>query len=182
MYQKRQGGATRRTPVCYLNPIAPQQGGPDPASAPEVTPDGVIHMLAGLIVRPPRLHRLAHFGKWRHALVTKLATRLASCMQGPLASRDDQTTRFSGLSMPTLQTWGTEDPLRATVGEVVAIRIADSTLHTSDACGHLSTLEEPEQTAVLMSGPVERIRAVSTSASSCSRSAGVFKKSVRVSS
>lgn len=135
------------------DPGAPQQGGPDLAAALEATPDGVIDMLAGLVVRPVDT---ASAGVFRQ-MAARVGNAAGAAQARALASRNDRTARLGELGMPTLLTWGAEDPLvQATVGEAMAKRIPGAAFHVIDACGHLPTLEQPGQSAALLSGLIAR--------------------------
>lgn len=142
------------------DPGAPQQGGPDLAGALEATPDGVIDMLAGLVVRPVDVASASVFKQ----MAARVGSEAGAAQARALASRNDRTGRLGELSMPTLLTWGAEDPLVApSVGEAMAKRVPDATFHVIDTCGHLPTLEQPSQSAELLFGLIERVRADSPS-------------------
>ena len=138
------------------DPGAQQQGGPDLASALEVMPEGVIDMLAGLVVRPVDTASVSAFRQ----MAARVGDVAGAAQARALASRDDRAARLCELSMPTLLTWGAEDPLVSpTVGEAMAKRIPNAVSYVLDACGHLPTLEKPEQAAALLSGLIKRVRA-----------------------
>ncbi len=138
------------------DPGAPQQGGPDLAGGLEATPDGVIDMLAGLVVRPVDTASAAVFKQMAH----RIGGAAGAAQARALGARSDRTGRLGTLKMPTLLTWGAEDPLVSpTIGEAMSTRIANVSWQVLPACGHLPTLEQPRQTAALFAALVERVRA-----------------------
>ena len=137
------------------DPGAPQQGGPDLPGGLEATPDAVIDMLAGLVVRPVDTAAAAVFKQMAH----RIGGAAGAAQARALGSRSDRTDRLSELKMPTLVTWGAEDPLVSpSVGEAMSARISDVSWQIVPACGHLPTLEQPNQSATLFSGLVERVK------------------------
>lgn len=138
------------------DPGAPQQGGPDLASALEVMPKGVIDMLAGLVVCQSDTASVTAFRQ----MAARVGYVAGAAQARAMASRDNRAARLGELSMPTLLTWGAEDPLvPLTVGEAMERRVPNAVLHVLNACGHLPTLEKPDQTAALFSGLVGQVRA-----------------------
>lgn len=141
------------------DPGAPQQGGPDLAAGLEATPDGVIDMLAGLVVRQVDTASASVF---KH-MAARVGGQAGAAQARALGSRKDRTDRLGELKMPTLLTWGTDDPLVSfTVGEAMEKRMANAKLHVLQECGHLPTLEQPRQSAALLSGLIEQVRAASS--------------------
>ena len=137
------------------DPGAPQQGGPDLPGGLEATPDAVIDMLAGLVVRPVDTAAAAVFKQMAH----RIGGAAGAAQARALGSRSDRTDRLSELKMPTLVTWGAEDPLVSpSVGEAMSSRISDVSWNVVQTCGHLPTLEQPDQSATLFSGLVERVK------------------------
>lgn len=140
------------------DPGTPRQDWPDIARALEVMPDGVIDMLAGLVVCATDTASVSAFRQ----MAARVGNTAGAAQARALASRDNQAARLGELSMPTLLTWGAEDSLvPPTVGEAMAKRIVNAVLHVLDGCGHLPTLEKPDQTAALLSGLIERVLAAS---------------------
>ena len=136
------------------DPGAPQQGGPDLARALEATPEGVIDMLAGLVVRSADVASATVFRQ----MAARVGGAAGAAQATALATRDDRTPRLGELKMPTLLTWGIEDPLvPTTVGEAMAKRMPNATLQLLEACGHLPTLEQPGQSAALLAGLMDRV-------------------------
>ena len=137
------------------DPGAPQQGGPDLPGGLEATPDAVIEMLAGLVVRPVDTAAAAVFKQMAHRIGGAAGVAQARALGG----RSDRTGRLGELKMPTLLTWGADDPLvPPNVGEAMSARIANASWQVLPACGHLPTLEQPQQTATLFSALVEQVR------------------------
>lgn len=138
------------------DPGPPQQGGPDLPGGLEATPDAIIDLLAGLVVRPVDAVSAAVFKQ----MARRIGGAAGAAQARALGSRSDRTDRLGELAMPTLLTWGADDPLvPASVGEVMSARITNASLQVLPACGHLPTLEQPRQAAALFSALVEQVRA-----------------------
>ena len=137
------------------DPGGPQQGGPDLPGGLEATPDAVIDMLAGLVVRPVDTDAAAVFKQMAH----RIGGAAGAAQARALGSRSDRTDRLGELKMPTLLTWGADDPLVSpSIGEEMSTRISNASWQVVPACGHLPTLEQPRQSATLFSALVERVR------------------------
>lgn len=138
------------------DPGAPKPGGPDLAGALEASPGDVIDMLAGLVVRPADVASANVFRQ----MAARVGNTAGAAQARALASRDGRMEQLGQLKMPVLLTWGADDPLVSpTVGETMTNQIANSTLHVLKECGHLPTLEQPEQSAALLTGLIERVHA-----------------------
>lgn len=136
------------------DPGAPLHGGPDLAGGLESAPDAVIDMLAGLVVRPVDTASASTFKQMAH----RIGGAAGAAQARALGARVDRRERLIELTMPTLLTWGAEDPLVApAVGEAMATRIPNATSHVLPACGHLPTLEQPKETAALFSKLLDQI-------------------------
>lgn len=137
------------------DPGAPQQGGPDLPGGLEATPDVVIQMLAGLVVRPVDTASAAVFTQMAH----RIGGAAGAAQARALGSRSDRTGRLNELKMPTLLTWGADDPLvPSSVGEAMAAHVINASFKVLPECGHLPTLEQPQETAALFSALVEQVR------------------------
>ena len=133
---------------------APQAGGPDLAGGLLATPDAVIDMLAGLVVRPVDTASATAFKQMAHRIGGVAGAAQATALR----VRAERTVRLAELKMPTLLIWGAEDPLVApAVGEVMAKHLPTATFHVLPQCGHLPTLEQPQQTAALFSLLLEKV-------------------------
>lgn len=140
------------------DPGAPQQGGPDLAAGLETSPDAVIDMLAGLVVRPADAAAADVFRQ----MAKRVGGAAGAAQARALGNREDRTERLGELKMPTMLTWGTDDALvPVAVGEAMAKRIPNATLHILPDCGHLPTLEQPRQSAALLSSLVRQVGAAS---------------------
>lgn len=137
---------------CDAGPAS--QGGPDLASGLDATPDAVIDMLAGLVVRPVDKASAAVF----KTMATRVGGTAGAAQARALASRKDHAHDLTTLAMPTLLIWGTEDALvPAVTGEKMAAQIPNATFHTLPDCGHLPALEQPGATARLLSAFLDQI-------------------------
>lgn len=139
------------------DPGLPQSGGPDLAAALAATPDAVVEMLAGLVVRPEDTASAAIFKQ----MANRVGAPAGAAQASALATREDRTHRLGELTMPTLLTWGADDPLvPVAVGEAMASRAPNAQLCVLEKCGHLPTLEQPDRTAALFSEFLQRLEAV----------------------
>ena len=138
------------------DPGAPQQRGPDLPGGLEATPDAVIDMLAGLVVRPVDTAAAAVFNQMAH----RIGGTAGAAQARALGSRSDRTDRLGELKMPTLLIWGADDPLVSPgVGEAMSACIENASWQVLPECGHLPTLEQPQKTATLFTAFVEQVRA-----------------------
>jgi pimeloyl-ACP methyl ester carboxylesterase len=140
------------------DPGAPQQGGPDLAGGLEATPDAVIGMLSGLVVRPVDTKSAGVFKE----MAAGIGGVAGAAQARALGSRTDCTNRLAELKMPVLITWGADDPLvPVAVGAAMAAKIPDATFEVLTECGHLPTLEQPARSAELFAELIARVRAAS---------------------
>lgn len=138
------------------DPGPPQKGGPDLAAGLEATPDAVINLLAGLVVRPVDTASATTFRE----MAERVGGAAGAAQARALSVRMDRTERLGELNMPTLLTWGADDPLvPPSVGEAMSASIRDAVFQLLPQCGHLPTLEQPTQTAALFSALIEKVRA-----------------------
>ena len=136
------------------DPGAPQQGGPDLAGGLETTPDVVINMLAGLVVRPVDIDAATKFKQ----MANRIGGAAGAAQARALNTRSDRTPRLGELTLPTLVIWGADDPLvSVATGETMTNHIPDAAWHVLVECGHLPTLEQPQQTAALFSKLIEKV-------------------------
>ena len=128
------------------DPGASQTGGPDLAGGLENTPDAVIGLLAGLVVRKEATEAAETFSTMARAV----GGAAGAAQARSLAARTDCSARLGTLTMPALVLWGEEDPLvPPAVGRKLADALPDAQFHLLAACGHLPTLEKPAEAAAL---------------------------------
>ena len=129
------------------DPSAPQPGGPDLAGGLAATPDTVVAMLAGLVVRPEATGAAAAF----KAMAGRVRPAAGAAQAEATAARREATSRLSTLTMPALVLWGEEDPLMpVSLGRVLADALPHAHFHVLPSCGHLPTLEKPAECAALI--------------------------------
>ncbi len=128
------------------DPALPQPGGPDLAGGLEVTPDGVIDMLAGLVVRKEATEAAATF----KAMAQRVGGAAGAAQARALGSRKEMASRLGALTMPALVLWGAEDALvPVPIGRTLADDLPHAHFHVLKECGHLPTLEQPAECAAL---------------------------------
>lgn len=135
---------------------AAQQGGPDLAAGLEATPDAVIDLLAGLVVRPTDTVSASTFRQ----MAARVGGTAGAAQARALGTRVDRTDWLAELTMPTLLTWGADDPLvPASAGQAMANHIHHAAWHVLPQCGHLPALEQPKQSAALLSALIKTVAA-----------------------
>jgi pimeloyl-ACP methyl ester carboxylesterase len=128
------------------NPGPAEPGGPDLAGGLTATPDAVINMLGGIIAHPENAAAAATFKEMAHRIGGPAGALQATA----LGSRPDAVSRFGVLTMPALVLWGADDALvPVAVGKAMAEALPHAHFHVLPACGHLPTLEKPEESAAL---------------------------------
>jgi len=128
------------------NPAAAEPGGPDLPAGLTATPEAVIDMLAGIIAHPDNAEAAATFKAMAH----RIGGAAGALQATALGSRPDAVSRFDALTMPALVLWGAEDALvPVAVGKAMAEQLPHAHFHVLPACGHLPTLEKPEESAAL---------------------------------
>ena len=141
--------APERVTVLWLmgcDPGAPPSGGPDLAGGLEATPDAVFEMLAGLVVHKDATGSAVTFKDMAQAV----GGAAGAAQARSLGVRADITARLGELKMPILTLWGQEDALvPAAVGRKLADALPNAQFHQLAGCGHLPTLEKPEESAAL---------------------------------
>ncbi|HQT63864.1 MAG TPA: alpha/beta hydrolase [Acidocella sp.] len=128
------------------NPAAAEPGGPDLAAGLTATPDAVIDMLGGIIAHPNNPTAAATFKAMAH----RIGGAAGALQATALGSRPDAVSRFGALTMPAFVLWGADDALvPVAVGKAMADQLPHAHFHVLPACGHLPTLEKPEESAAL---------------------------------
>ena len=128
------------------DPAAPAPGGPDLAGGLRATPDGVIDMLAGLVVHKDASAAAAAFKAMAHRVGGAAGANQAQA----LAARSEATSRLGTLHMPALVLWGQDDALvPMAIGRALADELPHAHFHALAGCGHLPTLEKPAEAAAL---------------------------------
>ena len=139
--------APQRVTALWLmgcNPAAAQAGGPDLAAGLEATPDAVIDMLAGLVVRKDATAAAATF----KAMARRLGGAAGAAQARAAAGRHDAVSRLARLAMPALVLWGADDPLApVAVGRALADGLPHAHFQVLANCGHLPALEQPAECA-----------------------------------
>ena len=129
------------------DPAAPKPGGPDLAAGLEATPEAVIDLLAGLVVRPGATKAAATLKEMAHRLGGAVGAAQARAAQ----TRREATSRLGLLQMPVLVFWGEEDALApVSVGRTLAEDLPRAQFHVIKDCGHLPTLEQRGEAAAIL--------------------------------
>ena len=128
------------------DPFGPRKGGPDLVAALEATPDAVFGRLAGLVVHKNAIDCAATFS----AMAKTVGGPAGAAQARAVTTRHDLTSRLAELTMPVLALWGAEDALvPAAVGRKLAEALPNAKFHELAGCGHLPTLEKPQESAAL---------------------------------
>ncbi len=128
------------------DPAAQVAGGPDLPGGLEATPDAVIDMLAGLVVPEAATEAASAF----RAMAQRVGGTAGAAQARALAGRTDLTAHLGTLPVPTLLLWGKEDALVPNaIGRSLADGMPHAHFHMIDGCGHLPTLEKPDEAAAL---------------------------------
>jgi pimeloyl-ACP methyl ester carboxylesterase len=132
--------------IMGANPGAPDPNGPDLAGGLAATPDGVIDMLAGLVVHTDATAAAATFKAMAH----RVGGAAGAAQATALGARADALPKLAGLHIPTLVLWGQDDALvPVAVGRALADTLPHAHFHVLPHCGHLPTLEQPAEAADL---------------------------------
>ena len=119
-------------------------GGPDLAAGLRGSPQSVVDMLAGLVVRTDHTAAAAAFRQ----MAGRVGGNSGAVQATAASSRPDFTPRLRELRMPVLLLWGADDPIMpVTLGRQLAAEIANAKLVVLEGCGHLPTLEQPRESA-----------------------------------
>ena len=138
------------------NPAAPQAGGPDLAGGLDATPAAVIDMLAGLVVHKDAAGPAADF----KAMAGRVGGAAGAAQARALGTRRGVESRLGDLTMPALLLWGGQDALvPVAVGEALAAALPNARLEVLANCGHLPTLEKPDESAVLSAQWLKTVQA-----------------------
>lgn len=128
------------------DPGAPQQGGSDLLGGLEATPDAVIDMLAGLVVRPVDTASATLFKQMAH----RIGGPAGAAQARSLGSRSDRTDRLDELNMPTLMSRGADDPLvPQSVGKAMSACITNASWQVLPACRRLNNRSKPRRCFLL---------------------------------
>jgi pimeloyl-ACP methyl ester carboxylesterase len=128
------------------NPAAPDANVQDLIGGLETMPDAVIDMLASMAV-PKEATKAAETFK---AMAGRIGGTVGAAQARALGSRAEMTSRLGALRMPALVLWGEADQIvPVSVGQALADALPHAHFHVLPECGHLPTLEEPAECAVL---------------------------------
>jgi pimeloyl-ACP methyl ester carboxylesterase len=133
-------------------PGAPRPGGPDLPAALTSTPEAVFNMLGGLVVHKDHEAAATAFKTMAH----RVGGAAGAAQAAALAARPEVTSRLATLNLPALVLWGADDALvPVAVGRDLADDLAHAHFHKPKDCGHLPTLEKPEESAALFAAFLE---------------------------
>jgi pimeloyl-ACP methyl ester carboxylesterase len=128
------------------NPAAPEANVQELVSGLEAMPDTVIDMLAALAV-PTEATEAAEAFK---AMAHRIGGKVGAAQARALGSRTEVTSRLGALQMPTLVVWGEQDQIvPVSVGQALAAVLPHAHFHVLAGRGHLPSLEDPAECAVL---------------------------------
>jgi pimeloyl-ACP methyl ester carboxylesterase len=128
------------------DPGAAPSNAPDLAAGLETTPQAVIDMLAGLVVHQDAKGAVAVF----QSMAQSVGAAAGAAQARAVALRTDLSERLRDLKMPALVLWGEDDALvPSLVGRKLADDLPNAQLQLLPGCGHLPTLEKPEESAAL---------------------------------
>ena len=122
-------------------PATPEQG-PGLVQGIETNTEGVIDMLAGLVVLPKREAAAATFRTMAERVGRDMAVKQAQS----LATRRSVEDCAAALKMPVLAIWGEDDKIAPIEkGKAFVERIPNAEWRPLAQCGHLPTLEKPTE-------------------------------------
>jgi pimeloyl-ACP methyl ester carboxylesterase len=128
------------------DPGAAPSNAPDLAAGLETTPQAVIDMLAGLVVHKDAKGAAAVF----QSMAQSVGAAAGAAQARAVALRTDLSERLKELKMPALVLWGEDDALvPPLVGRKLAEDLPNAQLQLLPGCGHLPTLEKPQESAAL---------------------------------
>jgi pimeloyl-ACP methyl ester carboxylesterase len=128
------------------NPAAPEANVQDLIGGLEAMPDTVIDMLSSLVVPQGSTEAVETFKMMARGIGSMVGVSQARA----LGSRAEVTSRLGEIQMPTLVIWGEQDQIvPVSVGQALADALPHAHFHVLRDCGHLPTLEEPAECAVL---------------------------------
>jgi len=127
---------------------AARVGGPDLVARLESTPDAVFDMLASLMVHPQATAAAETF----KSMARTVGAKAGAVQARALRCKENQSARFSVLTMSVLVLWGANDALvPVAVGRQMATDLPQAQFHELKRCGYLPTLEKPAETAAIFS-------------------------------
>lgn len=130
------------------DPNVPAPGGPDFAAGLKAAPDTVIDLLAGLVVKPEHTDAKAIF----YQMAKRVGAEAGANQARAMASRQEVMSRLGTLSMPALVIQGEDDPLAPMAQtQALADALPNATFRIILDCGHLPSLEKPDEYAALLS-------------------------------
>jgi pimeloyl-ACP methyl ester carboxylesterase len=137
------------------DPAGPQAGGPDLPAGLRGAPEAVIGMLAGLVA-----HKDAEAAREKFkAMAARIGAEAGAAQATALAARSEATSRLGALTMPVLALWGEADALvPPAIGRALAAGVPDGRFHEIAGCGHLPTLEKPDEAAAQFRALLARTR------------------------
>jgi pimeloyl-ACP methyl ester carboxylesterase len=128
------------------NPAAPEANVQDLIGGLEAMPDTIIDILASLVVPEGSTEAAESF----KMMARRIGGTVGATQARTLGSRAEVVSRLSEIQMPTLVIWGEQDQIvPVSVGQTLADALPHAHFHVLRNCGHLPTLEEPAECAVL---------------------------------
>jgi pimeloyl-ACP methyl ester carboxylesterase len=128
------------------DPAGPQAGGPDLPGGLTAQPEAVIDMLTGMVVHQKATAAAATFKEMAH----KIGGKAGAAQATALGVRPEATSRLHALHMPAMVLWGKDDAIvPVAIGRKLADDLPHAHFHVLNGCGHLPTLEKPDESAAL---------------------------------
>jgi pimeloyl-ACP methyl ester carboxylesterase len=128
------------------NPAAPEANVQELVSGLDAMPDAVIDMLAAMAV-PAEATEAAEAFK---AMAHRIGGKVGAAQARALGSRAEVNSRLGALQMPALVVWGEQDQIvPVSVGRALADALPHAHFHVLGGRGHLLSLEDPAECAVL---------------------------------
>lgn len=129
-------------------------GGPDLAAGLRASAQSVIDMLAGLVVRTNHTVAADRFRQ----MAQRVGPDTGAAQATAAAGRPDFVARLGELPMPVLLLWGADDPIMPVEqGRQLAAAIPNARLVVLPDCGHLPTLERPQDSAAAIRDFLEEV-------------------------
>ncbi len=133
----------------------PEQGG-GLVQGIESNTDGVIEMLAGLVVAPAHQAAAGMFKTMAKRVGRDVAVQQAKS----LATRRSVQDHAAALTMPVLAIWGENDQIAPIAkGKAFVEHIPHAQWHALPDCGHLPTLEKPTEVVAIATKWLEGLKA-----------------------
>jgi pimeloyl-ACP methyl ester carboxylesterase len=128
------------------DPGAPMAGGPDLVGGLAAAPETVIGLLSGAVVHKDAASARQAFID----MARRVGGAAGSAQAAALKARRETRSRLRALTMPALVLWGEDDALvPMKTGRALADALPHAHFHALSGCGHLPTLEKPEESAAL---------------------------------